>query len=146
MFTADECKRIISAAEAHTGGAWPCRGEYLGHCTTDVDALELTALEPWLLQTVQERALTRLASHFDATDVRIASLRVVKYAAATQYDALPLHSDGTVLSFVCALNAAAGGGTYVRALRRVLSPAVGHALLFCGRWLHAGVRVARGER
>ena len=146
IFAANECESIISAAEAHADGDWPCRGEYLGHRTIDVDALELATLQPWLLQAVQERALVLLASLFGVTDLRIASLRVVKYDAATQYDALPLHSDGSSLSFVCALNACAGGGTYVRALRRVLTPAVGHALLFCGRWLHAGVRVESGVR
>ena len=91
ILSADECERIISAAEAHAGDEWPCRGDYLGHRTIDVNALELAALHPWLMQAVQERALALLASLFGATDLRVASLRVVKYAAATQYDALPLH-------------------------------------------------------
>ena len=173
IFDADECECIISAAETHAGDEWPTRGEWLGHRTIDVDALELAALQPWLLQAVRERALTLMASLFGVADLRVASLRVVRYTATTEYDALPLHSDGSNLSFVCALNTCAGGGTYVRALRRVLTPTAGHALasatcrqicrlqpyasrqqpyaprhalLFCGRWLHAGVRVARGVR
>ena len=146
IFDADECERIVCAAEAHAGAEWPTRGEWLGHRTIDVDAMKLAALQPWLLQAVQERALALMASLFGVADLRVASLRVVRYTATTAYDALPLHSDGSSLSFVCALNTCAGGGTYVRALRRVLTPALGHALLFCGRWLHAGVRVARGVR
>ena len=137
IFDADECERIISAAETHAGGEWPTRGEWLGHRTIDVDALELAALQPWLLQAVQERALALMASLFGVADLRVASLRVVRYTATTEYDALPLHSDGSSLSFVCALNTCAGGGTYVRALRRVLTPTVGHALRFCNLYLQA---------
>ena len=131
IFDADECERIVCAAEAHAGAEWPTRGEWLGHRTIDVDAMKLAALQPWLLQAVQERALALMASLFGVADLRVASLRVVRYTATTAYDALPLHSDGSSLSFVCALNTCAGGGTYVRALRRVLTPAVGHAPCLC---------------
>ena len=93
-----------------------------------------------------ERALPRLAAFFGLEEVALLTLRVVKYVAGSACAGLPLHSDGSAVSFVCSLNACAGGGTYVRTLKRVLKPAAGHALFFCGRWLHAGVPVAAPAR
>ena len=141
ILTEDECVRVVAAAEA--SAAWSRRGDYHGHVTTDLDALQLAELQPWLLQSVvRERAQPLLERTFGVGALELTALRVVKYVAGTGCDGLPLHSDGGIVSFVCALNACvAGGGTYVRALRRIVAPAVGHALLFCGRWMHQGVPV-----
>ena len=109
IFDADECERIVCAAETHAGAKWPTRGEWLGHRTIDVDAIKLAALQPWLLQAVQERALALMASLFGVADLRFASLRLVRYTATTAYDSLPLHSDG--LRERAAAPAASGGPT-----------------------------------
>lgn len=139
LLSADECGSIIAAAEKHT---WRARGDYQGHITIDIDVL------PWLGDCAKSRFLPPLAALFHASSVQIASLRIVKYSDSADdgdsYAGLPLHEDGTPLSFICALNHCAEAGTYVRALGRVISPPAGHAILFCGRWLHAGVPVRKG--
>ena len=140
LLSTDECESIIAAAEASE--EWRSRGEYNGHRTTDMDA---SSLLPWLSSCVRERFLPLLRQHFGVSEATLESLRVVKYVGGTSCAGLPLHSDGTPLSFVCALTPSSSAGTYVRVLRRVISPPAGHALLFCGRWLHAGVRVLNGE-
>ena len=131
----EECAAIVRKAEQF---AWRQRGDYRGHITTDLDVL------PWLGEQLSPRFIPQLTSLYNASDAYLASLRIVKYVGGSSTAGLPLHSDGTPLSFVCALNSCTGAGTYVRVLRRVIAPACGHALLFCGRWLHAGVPVGEG--
>ena len=131
-----ECASIIQVAE--TSEKWRQRGEYLGHTTVDIDAMG------WLGESMAPRFLPPLSRAFQARDAKLSSLRIVKYVGGSRCAGLPLHSDGTPLSFICVLNACAEAGTYVRALNAVLSPTTGHALLFCGRWFHAGVPVPSG--
>ena len=142
VLSKDECAEIIAAAEVYTAGVWGLRGDYFGHTTMDVDATMIGSLS-WLSNCVAERFIGPLVAAFQATEGCLDTLRVVKYEGASSCAGLPLHSDGTPLSFVCPLNDVEGG-TYVRVLQRVISPAAGHALLFCGQWMHAGVPVAAG--
>ena len=143
LLSPSESAAIIAAAEALD--RWRLRGAYAGNVTCDIDASMLADAA-----LVEGRCIPLLAQTFrvPAAALRLTDLRVVKYTADDPHTAgLPLHSDGSALSFVCALNrCASGGGTYVRALRRVISPTPGRALLFCGRWLHSGVGIAHGVR
>ena len=62
---------------------------------------------------------------------------------------LPLHRDGSVLSFNVLLNKAgafAGGGTYFEALDATYRGEQGDAVMHSGRLRHAGALVTRGER
>ena len=138
----DECDKIISAAEA---AGMSKRGDYQGHITHDVNVLEVASLQPWLETCVVDRIFPLLAEAYEASNLTLETLRVVKYVGNSSCAGLPLHSDGTPLSFVCPLNCCAESGTYVRVLQRVVSPATGDALMFCGRWLHAGVPLLRDE-
>jgi len=76
--------------------------------------------------------------------VRVHDAFVVRYRAGRQA-LLPLHADESALSLTLPLNPHsdfAGGGTYFGALRRAVSPAVGHGVLFEGRALHGGEPIA----
>ena len=143
VLSREQCASIISAAEAHNGGNWEHRGEYLGHTTTDIDVTTVESLD-WVSECVTDRILTRFSEFYHAIDAQLDTLRVVKYVGGSSCAGLPLHSDGTPLSFVCPLNDFNHGGTYVRVLQRVVSPPAGRALLFCGRWMHAGAPVREG--
>ena len=143
LITPEEAAAIVAAAEALD--AWRIRGAYEGNLTCDIDAFQLVEAG-----VPAERCLPLLSTMFSIgrDALRLTDLRVVRYTAATGIAGLPLHSDGSALSFVCALNecGGGGGGTYVRTLQRVISPSPGCALLFCGRWVHAGVPIQSGVR
>lgn len=146
LFSADECARLIAAAERH--GCWQLRGEYEGTATRDVDVTTIGQVWPWLEGCARQAWQPLLMSLYGVDVVVLKTLRIVKYVASQERArGIGLHSDGSELSFVCTLsNGFEGGGTYVRALSRVLSPPRGSAALFCGRWVHSGVDVTRGER
>ena len=132
-----EASDLVVAAEAC--GSWKIRGAYAGNLTEDMDACMLAEASPAV-----ERHANVLSTLFrvPASALRLTDLRVVRYRVQDGISGLPLHSDGSALSFVCTLNDCAGeGGTYVRTLNRVIAPPVGHALFFCGRWVHAGVPI-----
>ena len=62
---------------------------------------------------------------------------------------LPLHRDGSLLSFNILLNNAAafdGGGTYFELLDTTYRGQQGDAVIHSGRLRHAGAEVTRGER
>ena len=62
---------------------------------------------------------------------------------------LPLHRDGSLLSFNILLNSAAafdGGGTYFELLDTTYRGQQGDAVIHSGRLRHAGAEVTRGER
>ena len=137
-----KCASLIADAEA--SGGFRLRGEYEGTATYDLDA---TALLPqrWTTHVV----VPLLELYFGVRTVACpdAPLRIVKYVAGERASGIGLHSDGSELSFVCALNDGfEGGGTYFRKDGRVYVPPTGSVLYFCGRWVHAGVPVTRGVR
>ena len=137
LISADEAFVLTRAADELD--AWNIRGAYRGNLTCDVDALALPEAVPAIKPSM---ALLAGLYHIPESAIRLTDLRVVKYSVSRDSIAgLPLHSDGSALSFVCALNdcGEAEGGTYVRHLDRVITPSPGHALFFCGRWVHAGV-------
>ena len=144
LFSRSECACIIAAAER--ADQWALRGEYEGTYTRDVDVSSLPELQ-WLDRHSDEVWEPLLASLFGAR-TRLKHLRIVKYSAENERArGIGLHSDGCQLSFICCLSDdIVGGGTYVRAISRIISPPCGAALTFCGRWIHEGVRVARGDR
>ena len=144
MLSSDEAAAIVAAAEQLD--AWAIRGAYAGNLTCDIDALKLP--EAAVAMERHGRLLSE-SFHVQTSAIRLTDLRVVKYTTARGgLKGLPLHSDGSALSFVCALNdcGEGEGGTYVRVLDRIISPPPGHALLFCGRWVHAGVPITSGVR
>ena len=145
LFSRSECEHLIDAAER--AACWRLRGEYEGTTTRDVDACSLTEVWPWLSKCATHAWQPLLASLFGGSVV-LETLRIVKYTANDERArGIGLHSDGSVLSFVCTLSDSfEGGGTYMRALSRVLRPPVGAASLFCGRWVHEGVPVSTGVR
>ena len=139
------CARVIAEAEA--SGEFGLRGEYEGTTTLDIDVMRVDSLWAWLSRAASEEWLPLLTELYGVHAI-LQHLRVVKYVAgAARATGIGLHSDGSELSFVCTLNDGfTGGGTYVRALGRVLAPPRGEALFFCGRWVHAGVTVTTGVR
>lgn len=139
LLTADECAVIVAAAEAH--GGWRLRGEHHGHLTNDCAVDSIPALR-WVTERAAALA-PALVGAYGVEEPRLDALRIVRYEA-DGLSSLALHSDGAALSFVCALDSDSGGGTYVRVLRQTFRPDAGHALLFCGRWMHAGAPVRRG--
>ena len=145
LFTSEEAERIIAAADAH--GSFQLRGDYEGTTTVDMDVRSVPSLADWLERCASEQWLPLIMEHF-SVDCHLAHLRLVKYAAeASRGRGIGMHSDGSELSFVCALNDGfEGGGTYVRRASRRILPAPGVALLFCGRWIHAGIPVCSGTR
>ena len=145
-----QCTYLIDAGERHalSIGGWPLVGPYDGaqQLTLRLDAIPV--LDPWLER--QTEAVMRVVRHLfglpDAVQLAL-QYRVVKYVAGGAGEAVALHSDGSPVSLVCALNGDfEGGGTYVRVLDRVLAPPLGRALVFSGRWLHSGLPVTRGTR
>ena len=142
LLPAAKCASLITDAEA--SGGFRLRGEYSGTETYDLDA---TALVPqrWttdlILPLLQKMFGVRTVACVDAP------LRIVKYVAGGRTSGIGLHSDGSELSFVCALNDDfEGGGTYFRKDGRIYLPPTGSALIFCGRWVHSGVMATRGVR
>ena len=65
--TADECARVIAAAEAHTaqlGVRWQ-RTRHAAHATTDIAVKSVPALKDWLSDLVAARLLPQMATKFE---------------------------------------------------------------------------------
>jgi hypothetical protein len=132
---------------------------------------DVPGLAPWLRALLATRLCPLLAACFprlaDGSDLggtagsrlRVHDAFIVRYDAAAGgagSTCLPEHSDTSAVSLSLALNQGggedfAGGGTWIRALRRtpcrgVLEPPAGHAVAFAGPLRHGGHAISSGVR
>ena len=152
LLSAGECDTLIAAAERHAKeiGGWKFYGDHEGAATRHAQVDDLpTADRRWLQIRTAEHVVPLLSKLYGLpSEARLREeYRVVKYCADSPAASVALHSDGTPLSLVCPLNEGfGGGGTYVRVLDRAICSAKGHALLFCGKWMHSGLPCHTGIR
>ncbi len=124
---------------------------------------DVPALVPWLRALLARRIYPWVAAAFpllaDGTDLGVDGLRLrVHDAFIVRYDSseavgsvsLPEHSDTSAVSVTIALNAAGedfqGGGLWLRAAGRALSPRRGCGVAFAGPLRHGGAPVTAGVR
>jgi hypothetical protein len=145
VLSADACRDVIAAAEAH---GWTS-GRHAAHPTVDVSAFQIAAIRDWLPAAVTESVVRPMQSTFGLSyALAIDDLFVAKYEPTGQ-PGLGAHEDSSEWSFVVVLNSEfEGGGTSFVSIpdKPVFSPAAGGAIGFNGQNRHEGLPVTAGVR
>lgn len=163
LWTRDECARVLLEIEraAETCG-WD-KQRHASYPTTDMPSYRVVSLDSWVRAAVAARLFPQVAAQFTlppspgdtdgktrARQLSFRELFFVKYEArAGERAELPLHRDGSVLSFNILLNPAAeftGGGTFFEDSGRTIHITQGDAVVHSGKVRHAGVSVLSGRR
>ena len=150
LFSLDECRKTLEAVEAYveTEGRWSTN-RHQAFATTDIPSSNIVQLDAWIRSTLEVRLFPKIQSEYEVSDLSFRDLFFVKYTVGHQCE-LPLHKDGSELSFNVLLNPKEeflGGGTYFDKDNVVehLENA-GDALVHPGKERHAGNLVTRGVR
>lgn len=115
LLSAAECQALLEACgkAAESLGGWPLIGDYEGATSRHLQLEDCAQLHAWR-ETVLERAVPLLAELFCLPPhaCTLAHCRVVKYLTgrADRANTIAVHSDGTPLSFILALDESFEGG------------------------------------
>jgi tetratricopeptide (TPR) repeat protein len=156
LFSAEECRGVISKAEAHfEGGPWTRlpSGQY------DVSGFwirDVPAVHEWFNQMLQERLFPLLVKKFphfvpDIEDLCVDSAYVFKYTPETGRRT-DVHTDSGCLSFTISLNGNdeySGGGTWFEGLQGdtdIIEMNIGQCTVRPGGVKHCGHAVTEGVR
>ncbi len=147
-----ECSMIIESAEAYASerGGWMTK-RHRNYPTMDLSVWDVVPVAAFWNETLESRVFDRLGALYGVPqeDLYLRDLFVVKYAMDGQRE-LPLHMDGSHISFNIALNSFGrdfeGGGTFVRGLGETVAIGRGSGLYFQSGIFHAGVAITRGVR
>jgi hypothetical protein len=163
LWSPDECVRTLLEIENATKTRGWDKQRHAAYPTTDMPSYRVVPLDSWVRSAVADRLFPQVAAHFtlpsspgDAdgrTIERQLSFRelfFVKYEArAGERTELPLHRDGSVLSFNILLNPTdefTGGGTFFEDSGRTVHITQGDAVVHSGKVRHAGASVMSGRR
>lgn len=162
VFTLEECQAIIFEAETRNNGesdVWNSHEQYYKSMKiTRNIANELPSTREFLGKACIERVFPLLQQMYPnlcpqgidgLKKFRIFSAKVLKYDASTLNDYLGVHHDGSLLTFLVALNKLEeyqGGGTYIEPLGRSIRYEQGHLLCHPGIVRHGGEKVTDGVR
>ena len=81
------------------------------------------------------------------SEISMGDIYVLKYDSEDKNNKLRLHRDDYNFAFVVSLNDDyEGGGTYYDSLKRVIKCGKGDVLIHCGKLLHSGNKVEKGNR
>ena len=150
----DECEAVIAEAEAR--GQWDPQSQfyYARDVVQQVDDLPETSA--WFSDRLQSTFFPMLQAVYPSAvpaghgeNLRVFDAKVLKYNESAGQSYLGLHRDGTLLTFIVALNGLdeyTGGGTYVEPLGRALRYERGHVCTHPGIVRHGGHRLASGVR
>jgi Tfp pilus assembly protein PilF len=162
IFTAEECQAIIYEVETRNAGesnVWKSHEQYYKSMKiTRRIGKELPNTRDFLRKACIERIFPLLQQMYPIAcpqgvdglrDFRIFSAKVLKYDASTLNDYLGVHHDGSLMTFLIALNKLdeyEGGGTYIEPLGRSIRYEQGHLLCHPGIIRHGGDKVWNGVR
>ena len=156
VWSAAQCAATLGAAEAAAASrdGWHTK-RHTAHATTDLPATELSRPRyQALLESLHAVLLPRLGERYGFPPSRyryqLRDLFFVKYEVkGDAQTALPLHQDGSILSFNVLLNPAqefTGGGTFFERDQRTYAIEQGDALFHCGGLRHAAAPITAGRR
>ena len=151
----DECERLIEAAE-HRAAECGWRVN-LRHSTVPTTDFPIAALDPAVAQWAADWMRKKVAPAFgrlfniEPGQLHPQDLFIVRYEAAGQgQPGLPWHRDGSIVSFIAALNTPdqyQGGGTqFIDADGPIVRMDRGEVCMFTGSTSHCGVKVTSGVR
>lgn len=165
LLTDEQCKDIVDAAEAYAGrnGGWAVNRRHKDVPTTDFELQTLQkssgATHPltggldWVSLWQRDILGGCLKKSFNVDPTRLypQDVFIARYEADGEgQPSLPWHKDGSVLSYIAALNDPAeyeGGGTqFVSEEGPKVRMARGEVCFFLGQTLHCGIAVTKGVR
>eukprot|EP00041_Stephanoeca_diplocostata_P025726 m.680322 g.680322 ORF g.680322 m.680322 type:complete len:251 (+) comp22810_c0_seq86:206-958(+) len=153
VLSAQECKRIIEAAEstaATRSAGWETERHH-NYPTTDFAITSVPVAAAMWNSSLKQRILpmmNRLFGLDDEVELHVEDIFIVKYDAHAQ-SGLRSHRDGSHMSFNVALNPStdySGGGTRFATLDTVVRIDRGDILMHSSGIVHAGVNVTSGTR
>lgn len=156
IWTSDECLRVLEAVKAHAKEAGWSKQRHGAYATTDIPSSAVSAIDPWVRQSLRERLLPALARQYTygpgwgSLDFR--DLFYVKYEGSmesTEQSGLDIHQDGSIISFNILLNRNhefKGGGTYFEHLDKTITIEQGDACHHSGLVYHGGQAITEGLR
>jgi hypothetical protein len=146
LFDAHACNQIVFEAEQYAQKHGWTTKRHEQYPTTDIPLSELTFSYARVMNAVYLKVFPKIEElfHFPMDSLYVHDLFVVRYTHDRQQQ-LATHRDGSLFSFILVLNDDfEGGGTRIN--KRVVKPAVGHAMVFCGQNLHQGMPIHSGVR
>lgn len=152
LLSREQCERAVREAEDHAReNGWNLEGHHDNYPTTDLAVHQVPALRGWMADLMVETVLPLLAKQFDRPrlGLSVQDLFVVRYEVDHQPD-LPMHRDGSEISFVISLNELSnyeGGGTFFGLDNETHLVEQGSMLSFRGSTMWHGARaVTQGTR
>ena len=143
-----DCEWLVAEAKSHAAQhGWQTK-RHTFHATQDLPIDSIQGISEWFGRWADTVALPELAHQFQVSELTVSDAFIIRYSLDCQ-PGLELHSDGSELSFIIALNGLneyEGGGTFVRSLDRTFRLQCGAGFFFSGKWKHAGVPIRSGER
>lgn len=150
----DECAAVIAEAEAR--GQWDPQSQFYYARDVVQQVSDLPKTNAWFSDRLQSTFFPMLQAVYPSAVpagreafLRVFDAKVLKYNESAGQSYLGLHRDGTLLTFIVALNRLdeyTGGGTYVEPLGRALRYERGHVCTHPGIVRHGGHRLASGVR
>jgi len=158
IFTAEECRAIISEANESSEDEWKSHDQYYKAMKITKRIDEMPQMREFFGRACIERIFPLLQKMYPTAcpqgsdglrDFRIFTAKVLRYDASSGNDYLGVHHDGSLLTFLIALNDLdeyEGGGTYMEALGKAVRYEAGHLCCHPGIVRHGGDKVTSGVR
>ncbi|DBA01288.1 TPA: hypothetical protein N0F65_001793 [Lagenidium giganteum] len=153
IWETSECVQVLATLEAVTSTRGWDKQRHASYPTTDIPCYCVVPIDAWVRGTIRARLFPQIQRHYGIPTTQQLTFRelfYVKYEArAGERAELPLHCDGSVLSFNILLNPKdefEGGGTFFEATSTTVHLTQGNAAVHSGKVRHAGAPVVRGKR
>lgn len=151
FFEDEICKWIILESEryASENKGWKTK-RHTDYHTTDLEIKSINSIKVFLNNVVVRDLFPIIEESYNLIPYKLSiiDLFIVKYEFDKQTN-LPLHKDGSIISFNISLNSDfEGGGTIIfeNSCKRLYKNPKGDVLIHTGKLLHSGNRITSGIR
>jgi hypothetical protein len=153
VWSRHECEQVLRALSDVTERRGWSKQRHTSYPTTDLPCYQVASIDGWVRDAIRTRLFTQVYARYAIPTTHVLTFRelfYVKYEArAGEQAELPLHCDGSVLSFNILLNPRSefsGGGTYFEEANTTIHIEQGEAVVHSGKVRHAGAAVTSGRR